>query len=90
MFANKLQINLNTLSATTGTTINIPFTMEFQSIDNSDIIKTLFVDTEVKKAINPIIDYEKIRCKPIDLADNLIDKIVYILNIDGSTNHTNG
>ena len=60
MFANQVQINLTTLgSGATATTINIPITMEYQLVDQTDIINTVFVDSEVKKAINPIIDNEK-------------------------------
>ena len=44
MFANQVQINLTTLaSGATATTINIPITMEYQLVDQTDIINTVFV-----------------------------------------------
>jgi hypothetical protein len=78
MFANKFKININTVeTGTTATTITIPFFMDFQTIDNSELIERVFVDTEVENAINPIIDYEKVRFLPLNLLGDKIDKIIY-------------
>jgi hypothetical protein len=88
MFINQYKINLSTLSsATTATTINIPINMEYQIVDQSDIIQRVFVDVEVEKAINPIIDYEKVRFIPINSKNNVIDKITYELNLNGNTTY---
>lgn len=88
MFVNKYQINLSTLSsATTATTINIPINMEYQLVDQSEIIQRVFVDTETEKAINPIVDYEKTRFIPIDLNKNIVDKISYTVNLSGHTTY---
>jgi hypothetical protein len=88
MFINQYKINLSTLSsATTATTINIPINMEYQIVDQSDIIQRVFVDAEVEKAINPIIDYEKVRFIPINSKNNVIDKITYELNLNGNTTY---
>jgi hypothetical protein len=88
MFANRYQINLSTLATgTTATTINIPINMDFQIVDNSELIQRVFVDVEVEKSINPILDYEKVRFLPTDLSLNHIDKIIYNLNLSGLTNY---
>lgn len=88
MFANRYQINLSTIATgTTATTINIPINMDFQIVDNSELIQRVFVDVEVEKSINPILDYEKVRFLPTDLSLNHIDKIVYNLNLSGLTNY---
>lgn len=85
MFANQVQINLTTLaSGATATTINIPIIMEYQLVDQTDVINTVFVDSEVKKAINPIIDNEKTRFSPINLNNETINKITYTLNLNGN------
>jgi len=52
------------MSGTTASTINIPINIQFQPIDNGEAIETDFVDNQVAAAINPILDYEKIRIKP--------------------------
>ena len=84
MFANQVQINLTTLaSGATATTINIPITMEYQLVDQTDIINTVFVDSEVKKSINPIVDNEKTRFSPINKINENINKITYQLNLNG-------
>ena len=62
MFVNRRKIRLDTL--TTATTIDIPITIDAIPSDNTDLVKTRFVDEEVEKAINPIIDYKKVRFKP--------------------------
>lgn len=65
MFANKYEINITTIStASTATTINIPINLEYQIVDQSELIDRVFVTTEVAKSINPIFDYEKIRIIP--------------------------
>jgi hypothetical protein len=84
MFVNQYKINTATLgSGTTATTINIPITMEYQMVDQSELIERVFVETETEKAINPITDYEKTRFLPTDLNDNHIDKITYVVNLNG-------
>jgi hypothetical protein len=88
MFANRYQININTLpTGTTATTINIPVNMEFQIVDNSELIKRVFVDVEVEKSINPILDYEKVRFLPTTLSGVHIDKITYSLNLISGTTY---
>ena len=84
MFVNQYKINLSTLaSGTTSTTINIPINMEYQIVDQLEIIERVFVETETEKSINPITDYEKTRFLPTDLSFNHIDKITYVLNLNG-------
>jgi hypothetical protein len=51
--------------SSSATTINIPITMTPQITDQSELVKTKFIDVEVEKAINPIFDYEKARFFPI-------------------------
>lgn len=89
MFANKITINLSTIeSGATATTITVPIVMTSQNVDNAELIQRVFVDSEVEKAINPIIDYEKVRFLPLDLQGNHIDKITYdIYLLDSSGNY---
>ena len=54
-------------------------------VDNSELIQRVFVETEVEKAINPILDYEKVRFLPLDLAGNHIDRVTYMVDLSGST-----
>jgi len=84
----KYQINISTIgSGTTATTINIPINMEYQLVDQSELIDKVFVDVEVEKTINPILDYEKVRFLPTDLSGLHVDKISYNLDIDGPTSY---
>jgi hypothetical protein len=88
MFVNQYQINLSTLSsATTATTINIPINLEYQIVDQSEIIERVFVDIEVEKTINPIVDYEKTRFKPINSNNKVVNKITYELDLSGKTTY---
>jgi len=83
MLVNQYKINLSLMSGATATTINIPINMEYQLVDQSELIERVFVETETEKAINPIIDYEKTRFLPTDLQGNHIDKITYVINLNG-------
>lgn len=81
----KIKINLSTIDTTsTATTINIPINMEYQLVDQAELIEDVFVSSEVDKSINPILDYEKVRFLPLDLNDNHIDNITYDLNISNN------
>ena len=88
MFTNRYKINLTTLATgTTAMTINFPINMDYQMVDNSDLIQRVFVDVEVENSINPILDYEKVRFLPIDSSLNHVDKIIYNLNLSGLTSY---
>lgn len=74
----KYTINSNTLlSGTTASTINIPISLDYQFIDATELVETQFVDIEVKKAINPILDYEKARYLPTDMSGTQVTNIIY-------------
>jgi hypothetical protein len=89
MYAN-FQINTDSLLGTTvpvtATSINIPINIEYQIVDNSELIDKLFVNTETQKAVNPILDYDKVRYVPVDLNESLIGNINYNLSFLDQTN----
>ena len=66
-------------SGTTASTINIPVTIDYQTVDNGELIERVFVDTEVQKSVNPILDYEKVRFKPYNNQDYMgaVQQITY-------------
>ena len=91
MFVNKYKINLSTIgTGVTATTITVPIVMTSQNVDNAELIQRVFVDTEVEYAINPILDYEKVRFLPLDLLGNHIDKITYDIYLLDSTGNYKG
>ena len=69
MFVDRKKIRIETL--TSAATIDIPIVIDAIPSDNTDLVKTRFVDNEVKKAINPIIDYKKVRFKPAVVKNNV-------------------
>jgi len=82
MFVNKFQINLSTIpSGSTATTITFPISTDYQIVDNGELIERVFVETEVEKSINPILDYDRVRFLPLDLSGNVIDKIIYNIKL---------
>ena len=66
MTVNKIQIPMRDITIS-GTSVNIPLFLSFTPVDNTELIETKFIDDEVNKVINPIIDYKKVR---FQLADN--------------------
>ncbi len=76
MLINRQKIRLDTINSVSGTTIDIPLSIDFFPVDNSEVIETEFVDTEVQNSINPIVDNDKIRFLPsytgISTSDNFI------------------
>ena len=86
MFVNNYKINLSTISSgTTSTTIDIPLVMNFQLVDNDELINRVFVDVEVEKAINPILDYELVRFLPINTSNIQLKNVTYSLDLNGKT-----
>lgn len=83
----RYQMNVKSFdTGTTNTYITIPFIMENQLVDNSDLVNKDFVDVEVKKAINPIDDYEKVRFLPLNNINVPIDKLIYnVVLLSGNT-----
>ena len=69
MFVDRKKIRIDTL--TSGATIDIPIVIDAIPSDNTDLVKTRFVGNEVKKSINPIIDYKKVRFKPAVIKNNV-------------------
>lgn len=82
---NRYQVRID--NTTTATTINIPFTMEYQLADQAELIDRVFVDVETENAINPIIDFDKTRYIPVDLNNNQINKINYVIDLSGLTTY---
>lgn len=76
----KYQIPINTLSGTSATTVNIPVNIQYQIVDNSELIESLFVNTEEQKAVNPTLDYDKARFIPIYDINTAVDTITYSLS----------
>src|SRR3972149_10591891 len=79
-------------SGTTAGHINIPIELGFQMVDQSEIIQRKFVDVEVENAINPILDYERVRFVPAitaitnnTLVVSKIRNIVYDVRFSGTT-----
>ena len=44
--------------------VKIPISLDFSTMDQSEVVNREFVDIEVEKSINPIVDYEKVRFVP--------------------------
>ena len=88
MFANKIKVNLGTiLSGNTSINVNIPIDSTNQMVGQSELIDRVFVEKEINRIVNPIIDYEKTRFSPRNQNNEPIDKITYILNFLGSTTY---
>lgn len=69
------------LTSVTGDTyINIPIDLEYQIVDNSELIERVFVDVETQKSVNPILDYDKSRFTPVNEFNNPLSNISYNLN----------
>ena len=73
---NKFKINVNRLlTGTTATTVTIPINMEYQTVDQAEVVDRVFVQTEVEKSINPIFDYEKVRLIPVLSTGNTSNQV---------------
>ena len=69
--------------------VKIPISLDFNPMDQSEIVNRDFIDIEVEKVINPIIDYEKVRFTPT-INDSIVKNLTYKVNmLNGSTHNLN-
>ncbi len=87
MFVNRYTINIATVStASTANYINIPINMEYQFVDQAELVERVFVEKEIQKNINPIFDYEKVRFIPSGTSIGNVNKITYSVEfLSGTT-----
>lgn len=80
MFVNRKKIRLGSI---VGDNINFNITIPTNAnpLDNEDVVKNKFIDKEVEKAINGVVDYKKVRFKPA-IIDNGNWKIVPEIKIN--------
>jgi hypothetical protein len=79
MFVNRYKILAKDLStAPTGSTMVLPFSLDFIPVDNSDLVQKEFVEKETKKSINPIVNYEKSRFTPYNQYSQQVIKEIKI------------
>ena len=76
--------NNGLISGDTSSYINIPISMNFSNMGQSDLIERDFINVELEKAINPIIDNEQIRFKP-KYSDENINSLTYLLFLNDGT-----
>lgn len=84
----KIKINLNTRDiASTASTINIPINLDYNFVGQSEVIEKEFIEKEVIKATNPIIDYDTIRFLPVSPVSIPITLIRYSLSLKDLTSY---
>jgi hypothetical protein len=67
--------------------IKIPIELDFNSVDQSEVVNRDFISIEVEKSINPILDYDKVRFTPIKMDGDLVKDLIIKMNFlseDGS------
>jgi len=85
MSVNKIKLNINNLP--NDGYVKLPIQLESTRLGQFEDVTDKFIDVEVEKSINPIIDYEKSRFTPIDASyDSLNDVTISLdfLNSDKS------
>jgi hypothetical protein len=60
--------------------IKIPLSLDFNSVDQAEVVNRDFISVEVEKAINPIIDYDKVRFSPTKMDGSLVNDLTFKLN----------
>tara|TARA_R110000851_G_scaffold42152_17_gene105046 strand:- start:181 stop:1029 length:849 start_codon:yes stop_codon:yes gene_type:complete len=78
MSFNKYKIKID--KTVGGKFLKIPLSLDFSSVDQSEVVNRDFVDGEVEKSINPILDYEKVRFLPLQSNGIVVKDLVYNLS----------
>ena len=69
MLVDRYQVKIPRIDSS-ATTINVPIDLTPQMVDQSEIVNREFVSVEVDNAINPTLDYEKVRFLPASVNPN--------------------
>lgn len=85
MSVNRYNIRIN--NQFSATTINIPINLVATPVDQSELIESQFVEKEVDKAVNTIIDYERVRLIPVDDSDVILSEMQYNLTLISGSNY---
>ena len=78
MSVNKFKIRL--VDFENNDNLKIPLSLDFNSVDQAEIVNRDFISVETEKAINPIIDYERVRFTPKLNNGNLVQDLKFKLN----------
>ena len=92
MMSVNYTINFRAFNNITGATINIPINMDYQLVDQDEIVQTKFVDYEIGNSVNGILDYDKVRFTPVITTSNsfaFVNDITYRLHFLNDTNQFN-
>jgi hypothetical protein len=92
MFVNKYRVTYNPSISQDDINISIPIRLDYQLVDQNDIVNSEFVDVEIKKNINDILDYERVRFQPkLSTNDGIIltNTITYNVNFLNQNNNYN-
>jgi hypothetical protein len=81
MLVDRYQVKIPRIDSS-ATTINVPIDLTPQMVDQSEIVNREFVSVEVDNAINPTLDYEKVRFLPADIFPNATATTVNPANVD--------
>ena len=94
MLVDRYQVKIPRIDSS-ATTINVPIDLTPQMVDQSEIVNREFVSVEVDNAINPTLDYEKVRFLPAKVNPNatattvsntsVMQQVIYKISLlDGS------
>ena len=78
MSVNKFKIRLVDFENTDK--LKIPLSLDFNTVDQAEIVNRDFISVETEKAINPIVDYERVRFTPKLNNGNLVQDLIFKLN----------
>jgi len=67
-----------------GTSLSIPIDLSFRYTDNTDLIDRDFVEPELDKSVNEIIDYGTVRLSPVNNGYIDLTSIKYKLQFNGN------
>ena len=97
MLVDRYQVKIPRIDSS-GTSINVPIDLTPQMVDQSEIVNREFVSVEVDNAINPTLDYEKVRFLPAKVNPNatattvsntsVMQQVIYKISLLDSTTGT--
>ena len=97
MLVDRYQVKIPRIDSS-ATTINVPIDLTPQMVDQSEIVNREFVSVEVDNAINPTLDYEKVRFLPAKVNPNatattvsntsVMQQVIYKISLLDSTTGT--
>ena len=88
MSVNEIKYKIRLTDFESNDNVKIPLSLDFNAVDQAEVVNRDFISVETEKSINPIVDYEKVRFIPKLTDGSLVNDLTFNLNFLNNSSST--